>query len=224
MVSHGRRALAVAVLYSSRSRPPCLPCVRQVPLLCRSTPQRVVGLSFHHHNRPAASPLSFPFAPPPLFLSSLAVLTFQVHGVIYVVDSADTERLEESKTELKGVVEHSMIRGKPLLILANKQDQPSCLSEVDVSLGMGLDSLPMMRHKVVPCVARPASFGGEVDPRIYEGLRWLVSVIKTDLHLLNARVQEETEEFKQMEAERKKREAAERADPEAMAARAKRIA
>ena len=34
---------------------------------------------------------------------------------------------------------------------------------------MGLDKLTMCRHRVVPCVARPASFGGKVDDRIWEG-------------------------------------------------------
>ena len=53
--------------------------------------------------------------------------------------------------------------------LANKQDIPSSLTEADISAEMGLDKLTMCRHRVVPCVARPGSFGGKIDDRIWEG-------------------------------------------------------
>ncbi len=53
--------------------------------------------------------------------------------------------------------------------LANKQDIPSSLTEADISAEMGLDKLTMCRHRVVPCVARPGSFGGKIDGRIWEG-------------------------------------------------------
>ncbi len=43
-------------------------------------------------------------------------LPSQVHGVVYVVDSADQARLAESKEELDKTLEHPMIVGKPLLV------------------------------------------------------------------------------------------------------------
>jgi hypothetical protein len=53
--------------------------------------------------------------------------------------------------------------------LANKQDVPGAHSEAGITEEMGLDTLTLCRHRVVPCVARPASFGGRVDDRIWEG-------------------------------------------------------
>jgi ADP-ribosylation factor-like protein 13B len=39
-----------------------------------------------------------------------------VHGVVYVVDAADRERLKESGEELRSALAHPMIVGKPLLV------------------------------------------------------------------------------------------------------------
>lgn len=45
-------------------------------------------------------------------------------GIIFVVDSCDTERLEEAKMELTKTVRSPDNAGVPILILANKQDLP----------------------------------------------------------------------------------------------------
>ncbi|KAF7248728.1 ADP-ribosylation factor-related protein 1 [Varanus komodoensis] len=44
------------------------------------------------------------------------------HGVIYVIDSTDEERLSESKRAFERVVTSEVLEGVPLLVLANKQD------------------------------------------------------------------------------------------------------
>ena len=64
---------------------------------------------------------------------------------------------------------HAAVRGC-LHRLANKQDIPSAVSDADIIEAMGLDKLTMCRHRVVPCVARPGSFGGKIDDRIWEGV------------------------------------------------------
>jgi len=43
-------------------------------------------------------------------------------GVLYVVDSADRLRLDESRHELHNVLQDDTMRGVPLVVLANKQD------------------------------------------------------------------------------------------------------
>lgn len=39
-----------------------------------------------------------------------------VHGVVYVVDAADRDRMKESATELRNSLTHPMVIGKPLLV------------------------------------------------------------------------------------------------------------
>ena len=46
----------------------------------------------------------------------------EVHGFIFVVDSADQARLAECSTVLRAMLDHHQVRGKPILLLANKAD------------------------------------------------------------------------------------------------------
>jgi len=46
-------------------------------------------------------------------------------GLIFVVDSADRERIQDVKSELFGILTNDAMRGVPVQILANKQDLPS---------------------------------------------------------------------------------------------------
>jgi len=53
----------------------------------------------------------------------LTVLTLR-----YVVDSAETDRIPESKEELFELLERPVLAGIPLLVLGNKNDLPESLS------------------------------------------------------------------------------------------------
>ena len=46
----------------------------------------------------------------------------------YVVDSAETERIPESKEELFELLERPVLAGIPLLVLGNKNDLPEAIS------------------------------------------------------------------------------------------------
>ena len=49
-------------------------------------------------------------------------------GVIFVVDSADKERLHEAKEELYNIIKsHEISPNVPVLVFANKQDLPGKL-------------------------------------------------------------------------------------------------
>lgn len=52
---------------------------------------------------------------------------------IYVVDSADRNRLEESGMELNLLLEEEKLAGVPLMLLANKQDLLNALSDKEVN-------------------------------------------------------------------------------------------
>ncbi|CAH8635645.1 unnamed protein product [Schistosoma guineensis] len=55
------------------------------------------------------------------------------NGVIYVVDSADSDRFDESKDAFDKMIRNPVLEGVPLLVLANKQDMQSAshLSEIN---------------------------------------------------------------------------------------------
>jgi signal recognition particle receptor subunit beta len=46
----------------------------------------------------------------------------QVHGVVFVVDAADGSRFAECQKVLRETIELKHLHGKPILVLANKQD------------------------------------------------------------------------------------------------------
>ena len=50
---------------------------------------------------------------------------YHVPGLLYVVDSADRERISESREELFNIMENVEMQGKPIVVIANKQDLPS---------------------------------------------------------------------------------------------------
>eukprot|EP00056_Hartaetosiga_gracilis_P010587 m.157899 g.157899 ORF g.157899 m.157899 type:complete len:197 (-) comp13351_c0_seq1:291-881(-) len=54
------------------------------------------------------------------------------HGVIYVVDSTNSERLEESHNSFGKLLSSRKLEGVPLLILCNKQDVEGALSTEEV--------------------------------------------------------------------------------------------
>ncbi|XP_026121545.1 ADP-ribosylation factor-related protein 1-like isoform X2 [Carassius auratus] len=65
------------------------------------------------------------------------------HGVIYVIDSTDEERLNESKSAFEKMISSEVLEGVPLLVLANKQDVEvalcsfiSTLSRKDCAAGL----------------------------------------------------------------------------------------
>ena len=65
-----------------------------------------------------------------------------VNGLIWVIDSNDPARIEESREEFMKVInDDSIPRGVPLLIFANKQDLPQAISTSKVVDMLGLHSL-----------------------------------------------------------------------------------
>jgi len=64
-----------------------------------------------------------------------------VNAIIYVVDSADQEKLEQSKKELHDLLDKQAVAGIPLLVLGNKNDLVEALSVDDLIERMDLKSL-----------------------------------------------------------------------------------
>ncbi|KAM8820476.1 ADP-ribosylation factor-like protein 13B [Eudromia elegans] len=133
------------------------------------------------------------------------------YGVIFVVDSSDTARMEETKQAMIEVLNSPKISGKPMLVLANKQDREGALSEADVIESLSLEKL-VNEHKCL-CQIEPCSAvmgcGKKIDKSIKKGLYWLLHIIAKDFDALHERIQRDTREQKAFE-EQKKQERAER--------------
>ncbi|XP_059469114.1 ADP-ribosylation factor-like protein 13B [Neocloeon triangulifer] len=109
-----------------------------------------------------------------------------VHGVIYVVDASQIDRLEESKAELEKLISHEKIKGKPVLLLANKQDLPGALDELDLVDRLNLEYL-VNAYKCPTTVETCAAILSP-DPAVQSGFNWLVDAIIKDFTVLDSRV------------------------------------
>lgn len=133
------------------------------------------------------------------------------YGVIFVVDSSDVERIEETKETMSEVLRHPRISGKPVLVLANKQDRDGALAEADIIENLALEKL--VNENKCLCQIEPCSavlgYRKKFDKSIRKGLSWLLNNVAKDFEALSERVQKDTAEQKAQE-EQEKRERAER--------------
>lgn len=86
--------------------------------------------------------------------------------MLFVVDSQDVDRLEESKQELNRILCDREMQNCVLLILANKQDQRNAIKPSDVAERLGLATLKNRTW----CVQPSCALTGE---GLIEGLIWL---------------------------------------------------
>jgi len=86
--------------------------------------------------------------------------TRSADGVIFIVDSADSERLEEARIELHRMSRTPEVSGVPVLVIANKQDLPSARSPADIERALGLGELSMGGTRLC-CVVSACAITGE---------------------------------------------------------------
>ncbi|EPB71735.1 ADP-ribosylation factor family protein [Ancylostoma ceylanicum] len=91
-------------------------------------------------------------------------------AVIFVVDSADRERMEEVRTELNTLFDDPELREAKFLVFANKQDLPNAMTTAEVIKALELHGLRNREWYVQPSNA----VTGE---GLVEGLEWLHSVV-----------------------------------------------
>jgi len=103
-----------------------------------------------------------------------------VDGVVFLVDVADTNRLNEAKKELVSLMGDETIAGAPILVLANKIDKQGACSEDQLrnflqiqTTGKGkipIDQLTSRPIEIYMCsVLRKQGYG--------EGFQWLANYI-----------------------------------------------
>ncbi|KAG5464642.1 hypothetical protein LSCM4_00082 [Leishmania orientalis] len=116
------------------------------------------------------------------------------YGIVYVIDSAASdERVAESLKVLQETLQHPYLKGKPLLVLANKKDLPESRGVEVIPPGffeeaMGESGAP---HRVL------ATCSVEDDPTLVEGIEWLLEAVSKDYDALSDRVASDSNEVKE---------------------------
>ena len=92
-------------------------------------------------------------------------------AIIFVVDSADVERMPVARGELAAMLEEDDLKDAILLVFANKQDQKGAMSAEQISDALGL---PEVRNRQWSILETSALKG----KGLFEGFDWLVTSIK----------------------------------------------
>ena len=94
-------------------------------------------------------------------------------GIIYVIDSSDSERLEETGKELYNILQQPELSGVPLLIYANKQDLNMALSADEIMEQLGLEDIGDRNWTIIACSAL-------TKQGLSTGLNWLIECCSND--------------------------------------------
>jgi ADP-ribosylation factor protein 1 len=88
------------------------------------------------------------------------------NGLIFVIDSADRDRIGEAREELHKILNEEAMKDSFVLVYANKQDLPSHMTSDEISTALSLDYLRQKNVLIQPCTAS----SGE---GLYDGMEWL---------------------------------------------------
>jgi ADP-ribosylation factor-like protein 3 len=94
-----------------------------------------------------------------------------VDGLVYVIDSADRKRIQESGNELQSLLAEDSLTGIPVLIFANKQDLVHALTADEIIETLKLSMIKDRKWSIVACSAKTSE-------GLQEGLEWLVNQLK----------------------------------------------
>ncbi|GMF10843.1 unnamed protein product [Phytophthora lilii] len=106
----------------------------------------------------------------------MSIALYYNDAVIFVVDAADIERIDDAKTALHQVFEAEELVDSNLLVFANKQDQPNAISVKELRQRMGLENVTMNATHVQACVATTGD-------GMYEGLDWLAEAVTQNISI-----------------------------------------
>ncbi|XP_036098145.1 ADP-ribosylation factor-like protein 14 [Molossus molossus] len=97
----------------------------------------------------------------------------RISGLVYVVDSTDKRRLEDSRREFEHILKNEHIKNVPVVLLANKQDVPGALTAEDITRMFKVKKLCCDRNWYVqPCCALTGD-------GLAEGFRKLTEFVKS---------------------------------------------
>ncbi len=91
-------------------------------------------------------------------------------ALIYVIDSADRRRMEETGVELNGLIEEEKLAGIPVLILANKQDLITSMAPKEISEALHLHNIRDRQWQIQACSAKSGA-------GLQEGVEWVLKTV-----------------------------------------------
>lgn len=162
----------------------------------------------------------------------------ETHGIIYVVDTSDVDRMTECKEELLKLLKDNRMTCKPLLILCNKSDKQESIGLLEVMEKLDLrkilretanvsDDFVQPKTRMWLCTALKSKTHNRQDRRLKKAFKWLLHSVTREWETLSSRVQaqhgvemeqKERERRERMERRRQKREEEERLEAEAIQA------
>jgi ADP-ribosylation factor-like protein 8 len=90
-----------------------------------------------------------------------------VDAIVFVLDASDQAKLSSAKTELYSLIEKPVLKGIPLLVLANKNDLQEAISVDEVIETLSLRSIT---DREVACYSISAKNSNNID----KVLEWLM--------------------------------------------------
>jgi ADP-ribosylation factor-like protein 3 len=94
----------------------------------------------------------------------------KTNAIVWVIDSADGRRMEETGGELAALLQEEKLAGVPLLILANKQDLGTAKTPDQVTLELGLHIIRNRTWQIQGCSALTRA-------GLEEALQWLKKAV-----------------------------------------------
>ena len=91
-------------------------------------------------------------------------------GLIYVVDSNDRARIQESARELRSILGEEALRDAAVLVFCNKQDLPDAASVAEVADCLGMNTIRQKDWHVQASIATSGD-------GLIEGLDWLSKTV-----------------------------------------------
>ncbi|KAH0475220.1 MAG: uncharacterized protein KVP18_001092 [Porospora cf. gigantea A] len=93
------------------------------------------------------------------------------NAVVFVVDSADRNRMDDARVELHLILEEEELKGVALLVFANKQELAEAMTVVDVAEALKLHNIRDRQWNICPCSAIKGT-------GITEGFDWMYNELR----------------------------------------------
>jgi len=88
-------------------------------------------------------------------------------ALVYVIDSADRKRIEETGQELNQLLEEEKLAGVPVLVFANKQDLLNAMPAKELAETLNLHNIRDRKWQIQACSAKTGD-------GLQEGITWVI--------------------------------------------------